>query len=79
MTRKNNQYKLRDKKVNPVDVDYDEEDITYPNDKENEENDYKKWDLSWDLREVLFQYVDYNSLPLIETLTVEDIYNVLYK
>tara|TARA_B100001287_G_scaffold237265_1_gene210189 strand:- start:1897 stop:2106 length:210 start_codon:yes stop_codon:yes gene_type:complete len=63
-----------EKKVKPSDVD---EDITYPI-QDEKEREYKKWDLSWDLRELLFQYVDYNSLPLIETLTIEDIYNVLY-
>ena len=76
MTRKKNKYILLDKKVKPSEIDSDDENVVYSND--NEENDYKKWDLSWDLRELLFQYVDYNAVPLIETLTVEDIYNVLY-
>jgi len=75
MTRKKNKYSLLDKKVKPSELDSDEEDIAYSNDNEN---DYKKWDLSWDLRELLFQYVENNAVPLIETLTVEDIYNVLY-
>ena len=76
MTRKKNKYILLDKKVKPSEIDSDDENVVYSND--NEENDYKKWDLSWDLRELLLQYVDYNAVPLIETLTVEDIYNVLY-
>lgn len=76
MTRKKNKHRLLGKKVKPNEIDSDDENVVYSND--NEENDYKKWDLSWDLRELLFQYVDYNAVPLIETLTVEDIYNVLY-
>lgn len=75
MTRKKNKYSLLDKKVKPSEIYSDEEDIAYSNDNEN---DYKKWDLSWDLRELLFHYVENNAVPLIETLTVEDIYNVLY-
>jgi len=75
MTRKKNKYSLLNEKVKPSEIYSDEEDIDYSNDNEN---DYKKWDLSWDLRELLFQYVEKNAVPLIETLTVEDIYNVLY-
>jgi hypothetical protein len=75
MTRKKNKYSLLNEKVKPSEIYSDEEDIDYSNDNEN---DYKKWDLSWDLRELLFQYVENNAVPLIETLTVEDIYNVLY-
>ncbi len=75
MTRKKNKYKMLGKKVKPSELDSDEENITYSID--DKENDYKKWDLSWDLRELLFQYVEYNSVPLIETLTVEDVYNVM--